>query len=68
MMPGQVTTRGLVWVCPQCKTVVDYCCSCPGGWGSPVIPDGVEPLMFSDLDSAQAAVDFLRRATGATDE
>jgi len=60
MMPGQVNPPGHVWVCPRCKTVVEYCCSCPGTWGAPVIPDDVEPLCFNHLDDAIEAAAILK--------
>lgn len=62
MMLGQVTSPGWFQVCPRCVSVVDYTCSCPGGWGSPPVPEGVETLHFDTLDAAEAAVDTLKRS------
>lgn len=67
MMSGQVTPPGWFEVCPRCMTVVDYTCSCPGGWYAPAVPADVETLHFNNLEAASAACVELRRLSKASD-
>jgi hypothetical protein len=64
MMAGQVAPPGWVEVCPRCKTIVDYTCSCPVDWGSFAVPLDVETLHFDTYETADAACRLLRLGGG----